>query len=69
MARQIMARMVAAKKERDRLQGEIKSLGAEAKKRHDAIAAGDGKLKETSREAALEALSATSDFCREAARQ
>lgn len=69
MSKQIMARMVAAKKERDRLQGELKSIGEEAKKRHDAIAAGDGNLKETSREAALEALSATADFCSEAAKQ
>jgi hypothetical protein len=61
---QITARMAAALKQRTEHLTELTSIGRQATKRHDEIAAGKGKLSPEARDSALNGLQATADYCR-----
>jgi hypothetical protein len=60
----ITGRMAAAKKARTGHLKDLVDIGRRAARRHDEVAAGKGKIKPESREAALDALQATGQFCK-----
>lgn len=60
---QIAKRMAAAQQEKAGHLKELSTISNQARKRHDQVAAGKGKVSEEGRSAVLDGLLATADFC------